>query len=150
MKKIILYDTRYGFTKECADYVKNLFPESDLFHIDEKYDLREYDEVFLGSFINQGMINERTRLLLEAHRNKLMKKSIHLFCCGIDKQDYERAIQESLDPDMFYHIDYFCPGGEVRYDELTKKEKKIIKKRIGITKSVREFNTVLLDNLKKD
>lgn len=139
MKTCIIYDTKFGFTKECAQYLQTHITDSDLYTIDDNVPLQEYNKVLFGSFIFVGEVWKDSTQFLKKHKNQLLNKKLGLFISGLDKEDYLNALQTSLDPELFYHSKIIRPGGQIDLEQLSFFEKRKLKKRINITENTREF-----------
>jgi len=152
MKTIIIYDSLHGFTKTCAEYLKEKHPDADLYELQSKeYKLEEYEYIIFGTYIYVGEVSKEANAFLHKNKIQLLKKPLGMFCSGLDKEDYLNALQTSLLPEIFYHAKIVCPGGRVILDNLSFFEKRKIKKRISITKDTYEFYPEKLDELiKKD
>ena len=147
MKKAILYTSKHGFTKECAEYLASKMENAEVREIQMEFDFAPYDHIIFGSFIYEGEIYKEAQKFLKKYKAKLLNRKLDIFCSGLDKKDYEHAIQTSLDPEIFYHASIVCPGGQIKLNNLSYFEKRTIKKRIGITSDVYEFYPERLDKI---
>ncbi len=147
MSTIIIYDSRYGFTQKCAEYIQEKVSGAKMFHVKDKYNIEDFTEVYLGCYIDDGKIHKAMRKYIERNRLLLMRKEVKLFCTCVDNDDFTSALQNSIHPELFYHAKYVCPGGEIKYDQLTNKEKKLLQKRINVDRSMYQFYPERLDKL---
>ena len=64
MKTIIIYATKYGFTKECVDELKSQL-NGDVLAVDILKDsissLDAFDQIIIGGSIYMGQINKKLR-----------------------------------------------------------------------------------------
>ena len=147
MKTLILYDTKYGFTEMCASYLYDKLPESNIHKLSDNIDITEYDKILLGTYIYVGEVNENTSDFLKRNKNKLLDKEFGIFCAGLNKNEFSNALQNSLDPEIFYHAKIVLSGGKVKLEDLTFFERRKIKKRINVRENIEEFYPENLDEL---
>ena len=151
MKTIIIYDTKHGFTKEVAEFVLKNEEDASLFHIqDANISLNEYVNVYIGSYILKGKLSKHTQNFIKKNKVDLLKKRLKLFLSALDASDFNNAVQNSLDPDIFYHAKKTNTGGKVVFDSLSYFEKRSLKKRINITSDTFNFNEQKILELIKD
>lgn len=148
MKAIIIYETKYGFTKEVAEFINSEVEESELVSIDDasSLNLKSFDAIFVCSFIIYGEVSEKTSEFLKNNKITLLDKNIKLFCSALDQIDFTKAVQISLDPELFLHMKVYNSGGRLVWDELSFKEKRKIKKRLKIKSDIEKFDK---DEIKK-
>lgn len=142
MKTIIIYDTKYGFTKEVAEFIKEEINDVDFYSVndEESFNLKLYDNVYLCGYIIYGEVSVKIVELLRKNKVVLLDKNIKLFCSALDQIDFTKAIQTSLDPEMFLHMKVFNSGGRIVWDELTFIEKRKIKRRLKIKTDIEVFD----------
>ena len=140
MKKVIIYDTLYGFTKSCSEFVYDNMYVVDMYEIDsDLYNINGYSEILLGTYVYKGAVSEKTQKFLKTNKSKLLDKKLKIFCSALDKSDFNNALQTSIDPDIFYHAKIVNSGGKITLNKLSFFERRLIKKRINITNDVDEF-----------
>jgi menaquinone-dependent protoporphyrinogen IX oxidase len=140
MKSIILYDSKWGFTKEVAEYIQNKIGLKACYSLKTwEGSLKQFDVVYIGSYVIEGKLNEDTEAFLNAHKNVLLNKKVKLFCSALDRSDYSNALQESIDPELFLSLKHINCGGRVEWETLTFFEKRKLKKRLNIRESVDYF-----------
>ena len=136
MKTLILFESKMGYTKGCADYLNENIEDSVIFDVKSReYNLMDYDTILIGAPIYQGKIEKKTSRLLKIHKIKLLKRKLGIFCAGMNQSEFNFAVQESLPPDIFYHAEIVHCGGKIELKKLTIKEKLIIRRKLGIKKS---------------
>ncbi len=136
MKTLILYETQKGFTKECGEKLLENLEDAYLFDIRKgKFNLEEYDVILVGAPIYEGKIDKVTIKFFESNKWKLLDRKLGVFCAGMNTQEFNQAMQESLPGEIFLHAEIVHCGGRINYDTLSWKEKRILKKRLGIKKS---------------
>lgn len=135
MKILILYETKSGFTKEIADKIFIRIPDSDMFDMHEvdQYNLEDYDTIIVGAPIYQGEIIKDAEQFFVQNKKILLKKRLGIFCSGMNSAEFNQAVQNSLPPDIFYDSELVHCGGRINYKSLSFKERRIIKRRLGIT-----------------
>lgn len=88
MNTIIIYSSKYGCAKDCADYLKSSLSDNvTLFDINNTdssiIDLETYDTIILGSSIYIGAISKKMQTFCMKHVDVLSNKTMGIFlCCG--------------------------------------------------------------------
>lgn len=147
MNVLILYDTKYGFTKKCAEYLHDKLPDSTIHKLSESYLLEDFDKVLLGTFIDDGKVSDTMSIFLKKNKHSLLDRELGIFCSALDKKDYLNALQESLEPEIFYHAKKILCGGKVTISELNYFERRKLRKRINIVEDTENFYPDNLDEL---
>lgn len=131
MKTAIVYYSRYGFSKECAnDLSTKLKNHVDIFNIsDNKPDsIDEYDTVILGSSIYFGKIDKKLIEFCTNNARELTNKRIAFFACCATPSEYKTTLLACLPKDFVDSIAITeCFGGELRKDKMRFKDKMIAK-----------------------
>lgn len=136
MKTLILYESQKGFTKECGEHILNLLEDTVLLDIKkDKYNLEEYDIVLVGAPIYEGKIDKTTVDFFKNNKWKLLDRKLAVFCAGMNTGEFNQTMQESLPGEIFLHAEIVHCGGRINFDTLNRKEKRVLKKRLGIKNS---------------
>lgn len=152
MRTLIVYYSKYGFTKECAENLRNnIKGEVKLVHINEdyKYDLSYYDNIVIGSAVYMGMINGRIKDFCVKNKDVLKDKKTYLFLCSGVRSNFELYLEQNLEKefvDMLEYKDHF--GGELRMDKLSFMDKMIAKMASRAHKDS-EKPTLMIENINK-
>ena len=150
MKTLILYESKMGFTKKCADYLHTKIIDNDIYDIeDKKYKLKDYDRILIGAPIYIGEIEKTTKDFINNNKLLLLEKELGLFCAGMNSEEFHIAVQDSLPPNIFYHADIVHCGGVIDYKRLNLREKFTIWRRLRIRKSQEAEKLDSLDSLIK-
>lgn len=141
MKTIILYESKYGYTKECAIKIKDRVENSDLFDVKSgEFNLKEYDTILIGSPIIKGEFVKEIITFLKQYHSVLMNKKVGIFCSGMDKKEFNLAVQNSMPAELFYSAKIIHCGGEINMSKLSFRDRRTIKKRLNIIDSIRIDN----------
>lgn len=65
-----------------------------------------------------------------------MRKKLGIFCAGMNQQEFNTAVQDSLHPDIFYHAEIVHCGGKLNFDKISLIDKITVKRKLGITESI--------------
>ncbi len=146
MKTLILYESRKGYTKKCAEYLYEKIKDSDLFDIEEGgFELKGYDNILIGAPIYVGEIEKFTRDFIEKNKNILLDFKLGLFCSGMNKVEFNIAVQDSIPVEIFYHAKIVFCGGVIEYKKLSLSDKCTIWRRLKIRKSQNDEHFEALD-----
>lgn len=118
MKTIIIYATKYGFTKECVDELKNQL-NGDVLAVDILKDsissLDAFDQIIIGGSIYMGQINRKLRTFYENNLESITSKRLGLFlCCGL-LENFEQSISNAFPSQLIEKaVSKECFGGQLR------------------------------------
>jgi menaquinone-dependent protoporphyrinogen oxidase len=131
MKVLIIYATRGGVSKRCAEMLGERLCDSmqvDTFSITDGAPAPDgYDVCVIGGSVRMTRINRHLRSYLKTHAETLNRINTALFmCCGIteDFDDYVKLnFPKSVVPSLGIH--YF--GGELKPEKLKGIDKLIVR-----------------------
>lgn len=94
MKTAIIYASRRGATKACAEQLKAELPGASLIDIEQdSCSLSKYDTVIIGGNAFVGKLNRTLISYVEENEKTLLSKKLFLFCCsGEESHDGVRAL----------------------------------------------------------
>ncbi len=145
---MILYETKKGYTKKCAEILHSKIKNSDIFSITEKgYRLKDYDKILIGVPLYVGEIEKITKEFISRNKPILLNKKLGIFVSGMAEKEFHIAVQDSLPPNIFYHAEIVDCGGVLNYSMLTLREKYTIWRRLKIRKSLSNEKIEALDIL---
>jgi menaquinone-dependent protoporphyrinogen IX oxidase len=119
MKSLILYKSKYGSTKQYAQWLHTEI-NSDIFELDKCPSLDNYEIVILGGGVYMGKINGSE--FISKNWNSLQNKKVILFSTsGAEPRDPElqKVYENSIPEEMRSHIQYFPLDGACNYKDLT-------------------------------
>lgn len=136
MKVLILYETKSGFTKDCAMKLHKALDGSEMFDIHkDDFNIDDYEVVLIGTPIYKTKLEPLTISYITKHKWKLLDKKLGIFCAGMNTKEFNLAVQESLPGEIFLHAEIVHCGGKIVYQSLSWVDKRTVKKRLGITSS---------------
>lgn len=151
MKTLIVYGTKRGFTKKCAEILKtNLDGEVTVQNIKENSDinLKIYDNIIIGSPVYMGKIRKEVSDFCNNNKSSLLNKNLGLFICGMaEDDDLEDELKSCFLEEISNKataVEFF--GGEFNFKKMNFIEKTIIKKVSNTTESQ---EMLLTDNIEK-
>ena len=100
MSSLIVYASKYGFTKRCAEILaKKLGENVDIYDLNSNLpDPMKYDKVMVGGSIYAGKIRKPVMRFCTDNLNTLKGKKLGLFICGMAKEDDAQKQLESSFP----------------------------------------------------
>lgn len=89
MNTIILYATKYGFTKEIAEKTAEFYPDAVICDLKSQTipELSGFDNVIIGSSLYAGMIRKEAKKYMEDNSKILRNKKLGLFLCGLQSKN---------------------------------------------------------------
>ncbi|MBU0612602.1 flavodoxin domain-containing protein [Patescibacteria group bacterium] len=139
MNTIILYKSKWGATKQYAEWIHEAYPESDIEDLN-KFDVENfsnYDIVVIGSRTYMGRI--LVGKFLTGNWNKLKDKKVYLFSVGMMLPDSEESkmsfklIPEDIRSSL---VGYSKLPGKIEAEKLNFLVKKFMKKHKGPTDKI--------------
>lgn len=151
MKTVIIYSSKYGCAKDCAEYIKDNTSKNghiiDINKSSEKINLNEYDTVVIGSSIYVGMASKKIRVFCNENIDELSKKNLGIFlCCGFTGQssEYIKNNFPAKLADNAKSVKVF--GGEARISKMSFVDKIVMK---AATKGNYDDLKIIDNNLKE-
>lgn len=150
MNTLIVYDSKHGTVKECAEkLVQRLGGQVTAIKISNKKQwpqLDSYDNVIIGASIRAGKIQKTVDLFCREHLDKLLQKKVGIFLCTMTPaEEAFHYIEEQFPPELIKHaIMKSCFGGAVFFERMNFVERFIMKK---ITKTSENIYHVSEDAL---
>ena len=123
MKTAIVYATRYGAVRECAQRVAaELSHGATLIELDRtaRPKLLEYSTVIVGGSFYAGAIQPAVRNFCAASRADLLARTVVLFACGLATGEEARRQLEAAFPDWLRSHALSCSilGAKIRPAKL--------------------------------
>ncbi len=150
MNTLIVYGTRKGCTRLCAEKLQQLIHHCEIVDV---RDLKSpqwdsYDSLIFGSSIWAGKVHRKIGTLLREHHAQVSEKRIGLFLCSGDSDpNYFSANypQELLDRATI--ISSF--GGKLDIQDYSPIMRWILRRRVGITESYNRINGQAIQDFAK-
>lgn len=141
MKTLIVYATKYGSTKTCAEKIKNqLKNDVDLVDIKKQKnpEINDYTTIIIGGSMYAGRIQKQIKKFCTANINNLLQKKIGLYiCCMYEGNQAEQQFKEAFPESLQQHAAARgILGGALNFNKMNFLEKTIIKKISGVEKSL--------------
>ncbi|MBN2504855.1 MAG: flavodoxin domain-containing protein [Bacilli bacterium] len=134
MKTLLLYASKTGSTRHCAeligDNMENI--DFDVLSVKEirKVDLSNYEQLIIGSSLYMGRINKKLKKYLQAKKEELLEKKLHFFVCGLAQgQEGVELFQKEIPTELFANaVQVRQLGSEIHLDKLNFLYRAIMKK----------------------
>lgn len=121
MKTAIVYATKYGCTKKCAEILKSyLNCEVNILSVkSDKINLEQYDTVFIGGSVYMGKIQKEISRFCKHNLKLLLQKKLGLFVCCYTPKDTEGFLETLFPLELIDHAFYVTSvGGEMNYEKM--------------------------------
>lgn len=144
MKILVIYATKYGCTKKCAEILKSFLDEEVeiLSAKSYKIDLTQYDVVLIGGSVYMGKIRKEIIQFYKRNKKQLENKRIGLFVCCYTPNGTDGFLESLFPKEMLEHAFYAtCVGGEMNYRKMNC----IYRKMFQSLKKIDDFNKVFTD-----
>ena len=131
MNILILYATKWGVTKECAEILAEQLRiryTVSVVNIRESIpDLGQYDLIVLGSHIRMGRMDKTMKRLIRDNAKLLSSLPTAVyFCMGYPKQ-FEEYADIELPKDLRCSLGVHCFGGELKPEKLKGFDKWVVR-----------------------
>ena len=141
MKTAIVYATKYGCTKKCAEILKTyLHGEVNILSVKaDKINLSQYDTVFIGGSVYMGKIQKEITHFCKRNLKQLLHKKIGLFACCYTPKDTVGFFETLYPIELINHASYVTSVGGIMnflYRKLFQSLKKIDGFNEGFTEPV--------------
>lgn len=121
MKTLIVYATKYGCTKRCAEILKSyLNGEVNIISAKaDKINLAEYDAVLIGGSVYMGKIRKDITYFCNRNLKQLLRKKIGLFVCCYTPNGTEGFFETLFPLELLRHASYVTSvGGKMDYEKM--------------------------------
>lgn len=121
MKIAIVYATKYGCTKKCAEILKSyLHGEISILSAkSNKISLSQYDAVFIGGSVYMGKIQKEITYFCKRNLKQLLHKKVGLFTCCYTSKETDGFFETLFPTELINHASYVTSvGGEMDYEKM--------------------------------
>jgi menaquinone-dependent protoporphyrinogen oxidase len=103
MKTLVIYGSRRGTTKYCADLIgKTLGEESFIIDVnsrDIRSYLESYEQIIIGANAFNFKLNRNVRSFIKRNLNIILEKRVYLYiCCGAEEEKDTLSLYENSYP----------------------------------------------------
>jgi menaquinone-dependent protoporphyrinogen oxidase len=140
MKTAILYASKHGAAKKCAELLKYKIFGSELVDIKEKpdFDVMPFDTVIIGGSVYIGRLRPVVIKYCAKNIELLKTKKLGLFIvCMMEKGQAERELKNNFPAELYERAtakDYF--GGIFDFSKLNFLERFVVRKIVKVKESV--------------
>ncbi len=131
MKILILYTSRGGATRECAELLRDKLAihfSPVLVNAEEATPSpADFDAVIIGSPIRMGRMNKTLKNYIKSHVDTLSEMPTAVFfCCGYPRQ-FQEYVDIQLPKGLICSLGHHCFGGELKPEKLTGFDKWVVR-----------------------
>ena len=149
MKTAIIYTTKHGSVKKCADILKEkLGGNADIYNLAESSDipLDDYDTIILGASVYVGKIQKEMVKFCTGNNPDLHSKQLGLFVCAGERSEKRFDYLKLFGDNIFSKsISRKVFGDEVYYEKLNLFEKLALRMLKGVKKSYSNLDSEAMD-----
>ena len=116
MKAVIIYSSKNGTTKTCAEMLAQKLNNAELVDIRKVkgLNLSTYDTVVVGSSIRMGQVNKKIKIFCEENSDVLLSKNLGLFICSGMEENINKDFNTNFRKDLIENCTYKAWfGGEI-------------------------------------
>lgn len=101
MKTLIVYATKTGASRECAELLAAKLTACSLCDLSKQQpDLESYDTVILGSGVRMGNIYKPMKSFIERNRKDLRSKKTAIYLCHAYPDTFQKAVQKNIPQEL--------------------------------------------------
>ena len=131
MKIAVIYYTKNGVTRECAEKLRDLMvPRHEVTLFDVRTESPSpdgFDVIVLGSCVRMGRFGKELRTCLERNKAAISQKPSAFFICSGFPNNFEEYASTLLPKDIRFSLGIHNFGGELKADKLRGFDKFIVK-----------------------
>lgn len=148
MKKVIVYETKSGTTKNAAELLKEQLPDIEVINIKEQTPaINDYDLIVFGGAYYAGALNRKLKKYIKKNKESLANKKYAFYICCVSEDDYKEVLIKNLGEEIVNNaVITECFGYEVN----TKNAKGFTKFILKIMEKAMRKENKPLQNLHKD
>ncbi len=101
MKTIIVYATKSGASRDCAEILSALIKDCSLCDLSMQVpDIGSYDMVIIGSGVRMGKIYKPMRSFIENNTQALLMKKTAVFLCNAYPDTFQKVVEKNIPQDL--------------------------------------------------
>jgi menaquinone-dependent protoporphyrinogen oxidase len=148
MKTLVIYESKKGCTKKCAEYIHSKTQMSTISSLKDFNDsLENFETIIVLSPIYMGQVNKGIKEFITNNKSSVLNKPTTIGLCGMNKEGLEDVIQLNFDEDIRNHATIKLVGGAYYFDKLNFLQKLIVKSIAKVKSSVEEINYKKMDDI---
>lgn len=124
MKAIILYATKSGTARECADLLADKFWNCPVHDLSRSVpDLNGFDTVIIGTGVRMGTIYKPAQRFLQQNIRLLLTKKVAVYFCNAYPDTFPKTVEKNIPQELIEHavcIKSF--GGKPQFTKAPMKE----------------------------
>ncbi|WP_240839449.1 flavodoxin domain-containing protein [Acidaminobacter sp. JC074] len=142
MKTLVLYSSKYGTTKSCAEKIsKSLGCDINSLDQDTSITLDDYSHIILGTSVYMGKLRKPLTDFVEKN-DDLQDKDLSIFFCCNEETDYQSLVPSQLKKVKTYHFGY-----ELKLSKMKFMDKFITKMIVKASQDVSRLNASEIEKL---
>lgn len=149
MENILVYSSKYGFTKEVSEYIKASVNEGiSIFDVNnfDQSKIKEAKKIIFASSVYTGQMNKHIKELIKENKVEILNKKIVFLIVGGNEKEIKTVLSENVDEDILRNNPLLIYGGySYNFEKLNFVYRYIVKKVAKISESKRDFRE---DNIK--
>lgn len=101
MKTIIVYATKSGASRECAELLATKLTNCYICDLSKQApDIKSYDTVILGSGVRMGKIYKQMKSFIENNTQVLLVKKTAVFLCNAYPDTFQKVVEKNIPEDL--------------------------------------------------
>lgn len=148
MKKIIIYESKSGTAKKCADLLAQKCDNVETYDITSGTpDISSYEKIIFGGAYYASSYGKHLKKFIKSNKEELMNKKYYFYVCCADEKNFKKVLINNIGQDVYEKARFAtCLGHEVRPDRAKGINRFILK----IMKKLYQKNKKPLEQLHED
>jgi menaquinone-dependent protoporphyrinogen oxidase len=101
MKSLIVYSTKSGASRECAELLATRIKNCSIFDLSKQVpSLESFDILIMGSGVRMGKIYKPMKNFLEKNAKALLSKKTAFFLCNAYPDTFQKVIEKNIPKEL--------------------------------------------------
>jgi menaquinone-dependent protoporphyrinogen oxidase len=147
MSKLILYASKKGSTKKCAEFLHQHLEEFELSTFQAfQGKIANYDRLVLCAPVYFGQVHKHLKEFLKSNKDLISSIQTTVVLNAMNENEYDAMIERNFEEDLREHVDFVYGGGAYYFKKMNFLERFMVRKISGIKT---DYESIRYEQLKK-